>query len=111
MFIIIALLQWLITYLVLYGYTQNQLDSVQQDLGQRCQMLDALAAKENDQLEHLEMVKGMIHTLTQGLSQREREVRCNILSWHLFITRVFFFQRGSKIRIKIILVTSYRNNS
>ncbi|CAG5136315.1 unnamed protein product, partial [Candidula unifasciata] len=53
---------------------ENQLESIQCQLDQRCQLLDSLSGKEKDQLEHLEMIKVMIYTLNQRLSQKQGEL-------------------------------------
>ena len=51
-----------------------QLESIQHQLDQRCQVLDELTAREGEQLEQVEMVKGMIHSLNSGLHTKQGEV-------------------------------------
>ncbi|RUS77271.1 hypothetical protein EGW08_014962, partial [Elysia chlorotica] len=51
-----------------------QLESIQHQLDQRCQVLDELTAREGEQLEQVEMVKGMIHSLSSGLHTKQGEI-------------------------------------
>ncbi|CAL1534105.1 unnamed protein product [Lymnaea stagnalis] len=50
-----------------------QMEAIQTQLDQRSQMLDQLSARENEQLEQLEMVRGMILSLSQSMASREGE--------------------------------------
>ncbi|GFS23762.1 interaptin-like isoform X1 [Elysia marginata] len=52
----------------------TQLESIQHQLNQRCQVLDELTAREGEQLEQVEMVKGMIHSLNSGLHTKQGEI-------------------------------------
>ncbi|XP_005105360.1 golgin subfamily A member 4 isoform X2 [Aplysia californica] len=52
---------------------EAQISAIQRQLDERCQVLDEMTAREGEQMEQLELVKDMIHSLNQGLSHRQGE--------------------------------------
>ncbi|GFO50406.1 interaptin-like isoform x1 [Plakobranchus ocellatus] len=59
-----------------------QLESIQRQLDQRCQVLDELTAREGEQLEQVDMVKGMVHSLNSGLHTKQGEIDVLQLELH-----------------------------